>query len=438
MRIRETVTGGFATEIRRSNYSRPDCTSPWAFTTFGGSQYLGTEIVKKIEDVLTPGFHSLLHCGGFLPLNPVKIVTTTTTRKASVEPGLVQGGFSGGCYTNKTEGPSWGLLTPRATVLPGYDDNIIGSVANTAISQCKEAVFDALTQLAEMGETVDLIATMVNRFYGLARRIGRAAKRESIRRWRRYKNRKSRRRRRRREYDSEADAGYDSADKISFLPWTGKDIPGIFADMWLEARYGWLPFIYGIQDALASINSKLKDGDLVRGRGKASESLNASGTNSLNLTTQDIYYTDIIEGSRTYRAVAFAKLDISSKHKFRIDPIITGWERIPFSFFIDWFLDIGNWLQSWSPFTGASLLGVTVSVKDDYTLKQSYVQIFKDAYAGEVNNPDATVEHVESYERFPSGPSILPNWNPRLTPARIIDFIALVFAGEKSVRRAMR
>lgn len=88
--------------------------------------------------------------------------------------------------------------------------------------------------------------------------------------------------------------------------------------------------------------------------------------NSLDSTSTHIYdagttrYTEVVErkGTVKYRAVVFHRSNMS---RIGVNPIVTAWELTKYSFVIDWFVDIGQWLQAISPVVGYNQLGVSLS-----------------------------------------------------------------------------
>jgi hypothetical protein len=49
-----------------------------------------------------------------------------------------------------------------------------------------------------------------------------------------------------------------------------------------------------------------------------------------------------------------------------------------------------------------------------------------------------TVIEVERYTRVPTGGSIVPLWNPKVTVTRIVDLIALILQGRSKVARVLK
>jgi len=116
-----------------------------------------------------------------------------------------------------------------------------------------------------------------------------------------------------------------------------KDISG----RWLELQYGWLPSISDAYEA-----------------GKAYEAITKKRTSRITVAHSEPKY--LYEGSASpsnYLAPGVAQVskkiiyemseEISSPRSLGLmDPLSVIWEIIPYSFVIDWFLPIGNYLEN--------------------------------------------------------------------------------------------
>lgn len=396
MRHRETITGGFTSTALQTYFSKyGNCANPWD-PYFTRSANVGTRTIKTIDDAPTPGFGALRKCGKFLPLNSVVIRTETVKREAST--GHSQE-TNGSCDVNKTEGSYW-FEADRTVSLPPVDPDLVIQVGNQAIADARAAAFDALTFMAEAGQTVALLAQTYRRFNRLTSVIAREAVRAA-------KNP--------RQYHR------------------------MFSRLWLEGRFGWLPMVYDAEDLLKAILSQVKPGDIVRGRSRLETTLDLSNvyvTPQAGGTSQKVY-TDTLKGTRTYRGKAYAEVTDSSQAKFGFDPLVTTWEKIPYSFVVDYFIDIGTFVQAVTPFSGANLLGAMTSIKDEYELKQLIEPSWPDYPWSGSYSPFVTTQKVTSYSRGPYVVS-LPSLSPRLNLSRWVDLVALMFSGRSSTNRILR
>ena len=397
MRSRSTVTGSFGTGVNWVHKGRVGglCTNPLV-TTSTDVSYTGEVKTKTIVDCVTPRFISLVREGQPLPMNPVVITTDTEVRIAGSGSHSTKA-TGAACWQNEHSGSGWWLREPWLVTLPPFDDSIINTVVNNAIAQTKEAIWDAATDAVQLRQLANFAGQQWRRVNGYAIKAALRARK-------RYK-------------------------KNPF------EVAKAFAEYWLEYRYGWKPLIFSLEDALEAFNSRVEKGNLRRGYSKVPTELNLSATATWSQDSGQGTGTEThsLTGSRTYRGMALGQVDNNSV-RWGADPLLATWEVIPYSFVVDWFFHVGTWLNAISPFSGAHLVGAMGSVKDEYELRQDFSLSWAGANHTGSFATVSTVHTVEQYTRFASSVSLLPVWNPRLTPVRILDVFALVLSGSRRVR----
>jgi hypothetical protein len=401
-RVRTTVQGAFdVVNERRLNQSRSSCAGSWT----AGTQQLtmsGQVRTKSISDKTTPGFFSILAKGGCLPNNGCEISDITEIRTPSTN-ALHQSNFSGGCYRSRSIGSFWGIRSSLVEP-PAWDEDLINLVSQQSRAKLNAAIFDALTTAAELRQTSRLVVTAWGRVENFATRAAKFA--------RRFRSK--------------------------------GDIARAFSEKWLEYRYGWLPAIYSAQDAMKAFNA-LQNGRKLMSE-KASTTVPITLTETVTIVedltvggvgTQTINQTDTLFGDRRYTGAAWGWADSSGRKYAGFDPLLTGWELVPYSFVVDWFLGVGTFIKSVSPFSGISLAGGSCSITDEYM----YTQTWSVDYAGGHNGSTGVIEtsiDTRSYTRFGNTPGVVPVWNPNLNPERILDAFSLVLAGDRRVRSILR
>ena len=138
--------------------------------------------------------------------------------------------------------------------------------------------------------------------------------------------------------------------------------------IWLEARYGWRPTYYDFLDISLAVE-RLREGvmdELVR-RSITLESTEESSRSGGSFPSP--YWTASYRVNKATRYVSRAGAigQINTRIPASIDPIVTGWEVIPFSFVIDWFINVGSILQVITPFSKGEILGGWVSSFSEVT-----------------------------------------------------------------------
>jgi hypothetical protein len=129
------------------------------------------------------------------------------------------------------------------------------------------------------------------------------------------------------------------------------------ADLFLEFHFGWDPLIQDIGNAVEILQSPLRDKP-VKARGKAIRE---------NIVfTRD--YGSIVNGHYTSHQSAFiraitqvtvsATVKVTNPNLYRanqlgfLNPATVAWELVPFSFVVDWFVPVGDFLNSFTEYCG--------------------------------------------------------------------------------------
>lgn len=128
----------------------------------------------------------------------------------------------------------------------------------------------------------------------------------------------------------------------------GKDI----ASNWLALQYGWLPLYSDIHGAYDEIRKLTSDRPLrfsttaaIRESLPSSFQPNISGSysDSFNAVgTQEGY--QVVKVNLVYEVNSRLMNDLSNNGL--VNPLEVAWELVPFSFVVDWFLPIGDWMSA--------------------------------------------------------------------------------------------
>jgi len=131
------------------------------------------------------------------------------------------------------------------------------------------------------------------------------------------------------------------------------------ASGWLELQYGWQPLLndlYGAMEALADVGRKPYAGKVVKKEKyrlkpewKTVDGNDPLLTYTANATVEySVKYTLHYETDAPH-IQSLASLGI-------LNPAVIAWELMPFSFVADWFLPVGNWLNTWDATLGLSFV----------------------------------------------------------------------------------
>lgn len=116
-------------------------------------------------------------------------------------------------------------------------------------------------------------------------------------------------------------------------------------DWWLQYRYGIVPIVYSIQDIVKTLEERSVVYRTARAR---------DGINSIlgpPAATETCFY-DTVEYNAVIRGVGKERImgsDLARlHHRVQMNPLSTAWELTPFSFVVDWFVNVGDWITAQS------------------------------------------------------------------------------------------
>lgn len=116
---------------------------------------------------------------------------------------------------------------------------------------------------------------------------------------------------------------------------------GDISGTWLSLKYGWLPLVSDVYEALRAFHRK-QETRVARYR------VSTHDVDKVNIASNSYYkiwctrvssltiICDVTEEPSAFRQLGFA------------NPASLVWEKLPFSFVIDWFIPIGDFLDNWS------------------------------------------------------------------------------------------
>lgn len=369
-----------------------------------GSQYAYKE--KSIIDVVTTNYGELVRSGGFRPINPVSIFTFEKSNvpmvgradNTSISPPAASYFVGGG------DPFDWVGFTYATEYV--YSNSDVDACVIKALAKAKQPDLDILTFFGELPLTVELLQNALNRFYRLGVKVARKARKREI----------ARARKRRQDYD------YAKA----LLE---------FNSLWLEARYGWRPLAYDVQSILKALSHK-SEGLLSRRSHTMTIDISETNYDAKHFASNSTWnLTQKREGKCKIRAVVYYLDDMPA---LGANPLVTAWELTRFSFVIDWFIDIGSWIQAISPRVGFAGKGISVSVVRDYS--DTYTTTVTGEAPWSYSMSTATsVRKYQRYDRWAYEDIVpLPSVQVNLNKWKVVDLIALAIQARHGVLSALR
>lgn len=128
-----------------------------------------------------------------------------------------------------------------------------------------------------------------------------------------------------------------------------------FASNWLEFHFGWVPLVHDIYDACDVVNNPVKSFHFEKGKASRVEDTSAILWDyyAWTIHTRVLARISSVQGARVK---AITNAGLHSLEQFGLlNPASLAWEVVPFSFVVDWFVNVGDFLRSFSDFAGMSL-----------------------------------------------------------------------------------
>lgn len=174
----------------------------------------------------------------------------------------------------------------------------------------------------------------------------------------------------------------------------------ILGNEWMNYRYGIMPLVYSFRDMVKTANR----GQEVRTR--KSRHIYASQTGQVLPPSSVTYLIRDVSGSVTVRGEVFQFFEsdeIARLSGLGLNPLVTAWELIPYSFVADWFIDVGSYIAAATCSTWAQKKWSCLSRRQNYS-RQTWVHL---------PNRDETVSITDLYpaswwgSHYPPTPSLV-------------------------------
>lgn len=349
--------------------------------------------LQTTTDVVTPGYRRKSKSGEIVnnPFRSTKIKRGNSysgfhwERKSGTSTTVKSGVGTGYCYAF----PNFGSL-------PNIDISSLKTIAGTeAAARVLKPELDGLVEVAEFRKTMELFHV---RRGALDRHLDRL---------------------------------------LAFASRKGKLRKGarFFANNWLKYRYGIMPLVHTL-DKVLHMGEEPKPLRLTaRGLATDEESILKTVSNNTGLfwnCSWDVHMNSKV----TVRAgVLYEILRSHNRYGFNFSDLpAAAWELVPYSFVVDWFSNVGDFIASVTPKVGARKLATWTSVQRVDTVTGTLTSTWKasDSTYTEIQAPEGTVWSVSDTKTRDPGISrgLAFDWASTKaipTDKRIIDAFALTF-----------
>jgi hypothetical protein len=275
-----------------------------------------------------------------------------------------------------------------------------GAFVQQAAAAIYSSGFDASTSLAEMHKTASMVTginSRVNRFLEAVNNI------KEVRKLRR------------------------SVQNRRVIERNARKIAEILHGAWLEGRYGWRVLAFEIRDlyeAVYEFDTNRKIWTERRGFSYTEKTVTSSNmdwglASGINTTVKE----DVT--SHSIRGAVASLTDIS---RFQINPVVTAWELIPFSFVVDFSIQVGEAIQAASLVNTSKATVASIGVKSvtQHTTTQAVVKTPRSGFT--YNSSTGVFEYVVMKSvRMPTSIPFTPQISPDLfwDPLKVLDMQAL-------------
>lgn len=318
----------------------------WSVNVFGQMTYYGTTPREELkprtfESYKTPGYRLISR--NDLPTQQFRVVTKVITDSGGVVSKLssyYQNGITHWRTVRKGGASQYLCGAARMAVdinptLSGQNQTAaIAMATSRALSKCSNMKMNLAQSFAERKQTANLLVNCVNRFvtFAVLVRKGKFSKANEVLRGRpKFQG-------------NLGDARTYRFRKDTLRRPTQDD----FASLWLEYSYGWRPLlsdIYGAAELLAQ--SVLENRPMsAKGYGVARD----RELRSYNGTASQGRANVVISSEYSAYVEFFFDLEDRAidvlKSTGITNPALLAWELLPYSFVVDWFIPVGNYLEN--------------------------------------------------------------------------------------------
>jgi len=161
------------------------------------------------------------------------------------------------------------------------------------------------------------------------------------------------------------------------------------SERWLEYQYGWKPLMSDIYDAAQLVQKGFREKTHLA---SSERHLKDSYSYKSEFTSGSKGVPGFVRGESKadYTAKVFYKINESTLSKLGqmglINPLSVAWEVVPFSFVVDWFLPVGNFLEALTARLGVDFVDGYFGVKAELAISHCDPQ--GDAYRASVISDD--------------------------------------------------
>lgn len=175
---------------------------------------------------------------------------------------------------------------------------------------------------------------------------------------------------------------------------TAFELSHVIENNWLRYRYGIMPMIYLLEDAIVGEKVRLT-------RAKALGTARYEVTGTQDYPSSATYYNDV------HRVTSVYTVEVHAGILYRPDPhfdhygvrpnqiLNAAWELIPYSFVADWFLNLGTFVRAQTMSVGVKQLASWTVTREVYTRTSSLTSTWKNVSGMTCTKPASGSNSIE-------------------------------------------
>lgn len=365
---------------------------------------------REMWDVVTPNYKKLQNEGAIINSPMTKKVVRETISSDSWYNYL-------GLAINKTTTP-WTyspqtgfidsgtmLVTSMGVSLPAFvsvdTESLIAIASNEAWAGVDASKASTLVTIAEASKTASSIAQVLQRAINISRAIRKA------------------------------DIAHLKGE-ISFNELSRR---------YLEARYALRPLAYDCKSIVEAWNEVRDDKPrfVSRGFASGSDGTSASVVNTTRFASVDVHASTSSQTDVNVRAGVLYSITANKPSQLQtwglVDAPLAVWELVPFSFIIDWFINVGTTIAAWQikPFVQVLTSWVTVKQTTARSVVVTGISVKPNVYPDqdlrgrEARGSGTHLEFIETTSRTPGAPrSVIPQVDINLDFLKLLDLVLIL------------
>jgi hypothetical protein len=199
--------------------------------------------------------------------------------------------------------------------------------------------------------------------------------------------------------------------------------PRVWASAWLEGRYGWRLLWYDIRDIMGLLEDLIAlEHEFYKATFGRSTSFYSK---EQRWTASDQFWScswdTVVQGTVGIRGTATTKL---RPEGISVSFLKTGWELVPFSFIIDWFIQVGQAIDALSALSVDFDYVCGVGHHAELIVHGEFNHTFNNGYHGSASG--SSEGYYRHTQRKPVVPTAIPQLAWNISDFKVMDLIALM------------